>query len=135
MSAGNPNFANGVPTVDTVAFSATAQTAISGLTTSSTGMNLVASGTANGKRINRAFVTQSAAWAAGIINWWFNPTGTTVILIASTAVAANTPSTTNPASKTYEPSLAGFNLPNGTNLYMTTTIAQAGYAATESGNY
>jgi len=129
-SAG-PNYANGVISVDMVTTPATAQTGFSGLTTGSSGMTLVAAGTTNGKRINRASWIQTAAAAAGVINWWYNPSSTTAILLASTVVAAQTPSTTVAAEKVTEPSLVGFVIPTGANIYVTSTIAQAGAACIE----
>ena len=53
------------------------------------------------------------------------------ILIASTLIAAVTPSTTVAAGKTFEPTLVGFVIPNGANIYVANTIAQAGAACIE----
>lgn len=125
------NFANGTPTIDLVATPATAQTGYSGVTTGSTGLTLVAAGTTNGKRVNRAWWLQTATAAASVINWWYNPSGTSLILMASTIYAAVTPSTTLNAAKVFEPSLVGFVIPNGANIYVSSTIAQAGAACIE----
>ena len=130
-TTGGPNYANGVLSVDLVATPATANTNYSGQTTGSSGLTLVAAGTTNGKRINRASWRQTAAAAAGVINWWYNPSSTTLILLASTAVAAVTPSTTVPAENVVEPSLVGFVIPTGANIYVSSTIAQAGAACIE----
>jgi hypothetical protein len=126
------NYANGTPLNDIAAVAATAQTAFSGVTTGTAGMVLVAAGTTNGKRITRAWYMPTATAAAAVILWWYNPSSTTCILIGATVIAAVTPSTTVAPSKTFEPSLAGFVLPNGTNLYASITVAQAGVAGAES---
>lgn len=130
-----PNYANGALTDDIVATPATAQTAFTGLTTGSSGMTLVAAGTTAGKRINRAWWLQTATSAAGVINWWYNPSSTTAILLASMTVPAVTPSTTVAPTKTFCPDLTGFVIPTGANIYVTNTIAQAGMAGVEGASF
>lgn len=124
-TTGGPNYANGDPKVDSAAL-ATAQTGFTGLNTGSSNVVLVSdnSGGATAQRINDARVVSAGTLTAAVVNWWLNPSSTTLNLVASTALAAVTPSATVAGTVTKEPALAGFPIPAGAKLYATITVTE-----------
>lgn len=125
-SSTGPLFANQLPAVGQAALT-TAQTGLTGLTTASSNIVLVYdnSGGSQPMRINDAQVVAAGTLTAAVVNWWLNPSSTTIQgPIAATQLAAVTPSATVASSVTKEPALAGRTIPAGAKLYATLTITE-----------
>lgn len=136
MVAGNPNFANASVNTFLVNTTGAANANYTGLDTGSTGVTFVTFGSTAGTRITRAWWMPTAASTNQTINWFLSTGSTLIKLIASSSAALVTPSSLVPPPKTYEPTLAGFNIPSTAHgLYHTVSGVGAGVAGLEVGTY